>query len=65
MSHTDGELIRRRYRKASEFSANEREVIAERRHGAEQADCVTLALIFDTTPQAIAAIAGPSRESKR
>jgi len=53
-------------RPASSFTANERDVISERRHGWEQASCALLAKVFDTSPQVIASIskvspAAPSR----
>lgn len=43
-------------RSAASFSANEREVINERRHGWEGASCALLAKVFGTSPQVIAAI---------
>ncbi len=50
---TDAQLLARRARPLTD---EEKAVIRERRHGWEQADCATLARVFDTTPQRIAAI---------
>lgn len=50
---TDAQLLLRRTR---EFTAEERAVIRERHYGWELASCSDLAAIFNTTPQAIAAI---------
>lgn len=47
-------------RPLTSFSANEREVINERRHGWERASCAQLAMIFGTTARVIALIAKPS-----
>ncbi|WP_036505076.1 hypothetical protein [Novosphingobium sp. AP12] len=48
-------------RAAASFDADERAVIAARRFGWEQANCATLAKIFNTTPQVIAAITRAAR----
>ncbi len=57
---TDAQLLARRARPLTE---EEKAVIRERRYGWEQAECATLAHIFQTTPQHIASICRVKRQA--